>query len=153
VAIEVVNRQRLVRVDRKAVAEVASATLESVGRPGSTLTVAFVRDRKIRELNRDYRGKDAATDVLSFPAGDDQTGSANGEFKSAHPDTMSYIGDIIISTDAALRQAEEAGHPFEREVSELVIHGALHLCRYDHETDHGEMNRLELMLRRKLLDR
>jgi probable rRNA maturation factor len=152
VAIEVVNRQRLARVDRKAVAEVASATLESIGRAGSTLTVAFVRDRKIRELNRDYRGKDAATDVLSFPA-DDETDSASGEFKNAHPETMSYIGDIIISTDAALRQAEEAKHSFEREVSELVIHGALHLCRYDHETDHGEMNRLELSLRRKLLDR
>jgi probable rRNA maturation factor len=152
VAIEVVNRQRLVRVDREAVAEVASATLESIGRAGANLTVAFVRDRKIRELNRDYRGKDAATDVLSFPA-DDQTGSAGGEFKDAQPDAASYIGDIIISTDAALRQAKEADHSFGREVSELVIHGALHLCRYDHETDHGEMNRLELMLRRKLLDR
>jgi probable rRNA maturation factor len=63
-----------------------------------------------------------------------------------------YIGDVVISTDAALRQAEEANHSFEREVSELVIHGTLHLCGYDHEADRGEMNRLELKLRRKLLD-
>jgi probable rRNA maturation factor len=152
VAIEVVNRQRLARIDREAVAEIAGATLESIGRAGASLTVAFVRARRIKELNRDYRGKDFTTDVLSFPA-DDPTGSASDEFKDADPDTMSYIGDVIISTDAALRQAEEANHPFEREVSELVIHGTLHLCRYDHETDHGEMNRLELKLRRRLLDR
>jgi probable rRNA maturation factor len=66
---------------------------------------------------------------------------------------VGYIGDIIISTDTALRQAQDAGLSFEREVSELVIHGTLHLCRYDHETDRGEMNRLELKLRRKLLGR
>jgi probable rRNA maturation factor len=153
VAIEVVNRQRLARIDRKAAADIAGATLESVGRAGASLTVAFVRDGRIRELNRDYRGKDQATDVLSFPAEDGRTDSASGEFKDSDADAMGYIGDIIISTDAALRQAEEAGHSFEREVSELIIHGALHLCRYDHETDHGEMNRLELRLRRRLLGR
>jgi probable rRNA maturation factor len=153
VAIEVVNRQRLVRVDREAVANVARATLESIGRAGASLTVAFVRDRRIRDLNRDYRGKDSATDVLSFPADDEQAGPATGGFKDAGPNSMNYIGDVIISTDAALRQAEEAHHTLEREVSELVIHGTLHLCHYDHETDHGDMNRLELKLRRKLLDR
>jgi probable rRNA maturation factor len=151
VAIEVVNRQRLVRVDRKAVSDLARATLEAIGRAGASLTVAFVRDRKIKDLNRDYRGKDRATDVLSFPA--DEADSANGESGSAIADTMEFMGDIIISTDAALRQAEEASHSFEREVSELVIHGALHLCHYDHEADHGEMNRLERKLRRKLLGR
>ncbi len=62
-----------------------------------------------------------------------------------------YLGDIVISTDTALRQAEDAGHSLERELDELIIHGALHLCGYDHETDNGEMNRLELRLRRKLL--
>jgi probable rRNA maturation factor len=153
VAIEVVNRQRLARVDRKAVAEIASATLEAIGRAGASLTVGFVRDRKIKDLNRDYRGKDRATDVLSFPADEEETDSANGKSGRVIADAMNYIGDIIISTDTALRQAEEASHSFEREVSELVIHGTLHLCHYDHEADRGEMNRLELKLRRKLLDR
>jgi probable rRNA maturation factor len=152
VAIEVVNRQRLVRVDREAVASVASATLESVGRAGASLTVAFVRDRRIRDLNRDYRGKDRATDVLSFPTDDGRAGHAGGEFNGVDPHSTGHIGDVIISTDAALRQAQEAGHSLAREVSELVIHGTLHLCRYDHEADRGEMNRLELRLRRKLLE-
>ena len=150
-AIEVVNRQRLARVNRKAVAEVAGATLEAVGRAGASLTVAFVRDRKIKDLNRDYRGRDLATDVLSFPA-EEKTDSAGGQPGRVIPDLMNYVGDIIISTDTALRQAGEAGHSFEREVSELVIHGTLHLCHYDHEADGGEMNRLELRLRRKLLE-
>lgn len=151
-AIEVVNRQRLARVDRKALADLAGATLEAIGRADASLTVAFVRDRRIRDLNRVYRGKARATDVLSFPADDERTDRANGEARHTNADTRNYIGDIIIATDTALRQAEEAGHSFEREVSELIIHGTLHLCRYDHETDHGEMNRLELKLRRKLLE-
>jgi probable rRNA maturation factor len=145
VAIEVVNRQRLARLDRKAVADLARATLEAVGRAGASLTVAFVRDRRIRDLNREYRGLDRATDVLSFSTDDESSGESMLE-------TAGHIGDVVISADAALRQAEEANHSFEREVSELVIHGTLHLCGYDHETDRGEMNRLELKLRRKLLD-
>jgi probable rRNA maturation factor len=145
VAIEVVNKQRLARLDRKAVAKIALATLEAIGRAGASLTIAFVRDSSIRNLNRDYRDLDRATDVLSFPNSDEL--SDEPMFENAD-----YIGDVVISTDAALRQAEEANHSFEREVSELVIHGTLHLCGYDHEADRGEMNRLELKLRRKLLD-
>jgi len=147
VAIEVVNRQRLCALDREQVAQTAAEVLAAIRRRGASLTVAFVRDRAIRRLNRDYRGKDRATDVLSFPTADDEEDA----FIHSLPDA-GHLGDIIISTDAARRQADEAGHSFEREVSELVIHGALHLCGYDHETDNGEMNRLELRLRRKLLD-
>ena len=146
-AIEVVNRQRLCALDREQVAQTAAAALAAIGRRDASLTVAFVRDRAIRRLNRTYRGKDRATDVLSFPTADEQ----DEAFVHPSPDSADHLGDIIISTDAARRQADEAGHSFEREVSELVIHGALHLCGYDHETDNGEMNRLELRLRRKLL--
>jgi probable rRNA maturation factor len=136
VAIEVVNRQRLVAVDGRAVGRVAAGVLAEVGRHGAGLTVAFVRDRAMRELNLRFRGKDRPTDVLSFPGGDG--------------DAL-HLGDVVISTDTASRQAEDAGHSLGREVSELVIHGVLHLCGYDHETDRGQMNRLELKLRRKLL--
>jgi probable rRNA maturation factor len=142
VAIEVLNRQRLQRIDRSRVERLALATLEATGRGGASLAVAFVRDRAIRDLNHRYRDKDRATDVLSFPA-------AGGGSPSSEAD--GYLGDIAISTDTALRQAEEANHSFEREVDELLIHGVLHLCGYDHETDGGEMNRLEVRLRRKLL--
>ena len=82
--------------------------------------------------------------MLSFPAGDNFTGDTFAK---------DYLGDIVISAETAERQAKEAGHTVEREVSELVIHGVLHLCGYDHEIDRGEMNRLELKLRRKLLDK
>jgi probable rRNA maturation factor len=149
VAIEVVNRQRLARIDARRVANLADATLGAVGRPGANLTVAFVRDRGIQELNLRFRGKDRATDVLSFPAADERT-DTGAVFLPG--DLSEFLGDIVISTDAALRQADDAGCSFEREVDELVIHGVLHLCDYDHETDGGQMNRLELKLRRKLLD-
>jgi len=146
VAIEVVNRQRLARLDRRRVARLASATLAALDRADASLTLAFVRDAAIRGLNLKFRGKDSATDVLSFPTFDRQ---ANGS--PATEDES--LGDVVISTDTALTQAREAGHSFERELSELLIHGVLHLCGYDHETDKGEMNRLELKLRRKLLDK
>ncbi|MBI3653550.1 MAG: rRNA maturation RNase YbeY [Acidobacteria bacterium] len=152
------------KLDRRGIAELASAALALVGkaaqvkRPKRTslavhkkaesawrITVAVVRDQTIRRLNREYRGKDYATDVLSFPASAE---IAEGfEFGEAN-----FLGDVVISVDTAWRQAQEARHSFEREVEELVIHGVLHLCGYDHETDNGEMNRLELQLRKRLLD-
>jgi probable rRNA maturation factor len=163
VALEVVNRQRLVPIDRLTVARIAEATLAAVRdlkgpdappvRPPRMprngpqeqvwLTVAFVRDPVMRRLNRDYRGKDAPTDVLSFGAGEAAASPPPGE--------PCHLGDVVISTDTALRQAGEGGRSLEREVSELVIHGVLHLCGYDHETDDGQMDRLELRLRRRLL--
>lgn len=100
----------------------------------------------MRSLNRRFRSQDRTTDVLSFPAQDgdsvDQPGLA---------DQREFLGDIAVSVDRAHQQAIEAGHSLERELKELVMHGVLHLCGYDHETDDGEMNRLELRLRRKLL--
>ena len=146
VGIEVANRQRLARIDARRVAILAERTLAVLGRPGATLTVAFVRDRVMRELNRKYRGQDRTTDVLSFPADDGRSDDGGGG-----DDVSEYLGDVAVSTDTANTQAIEAGHTFEREVDELVMHGVLHLCGYDHEIDRGEMNRLELKLRRKLL--
>ena len=145
-AIEVVNRQRLCAIAREQIARLAAAALAGAGRRDASLTVAFVRDHAIRKMNRDFRGKDYATDVLSFPA-------ADGSFNDPLAESTDSLGDIVIATDTARRQADEAGHAIERELSELVIHGTLHLCGYDHETDHGEMNRLELRLRRRLLDK
>ena len=141
-ATDVVNRQRLAGIDAHRVARTADATLGALGRHGTNLTIAFVRDRVMRKLNRKFRGIGRTTDVLSFPAEADQSGIGASE----------HLGDILISTDQALRQATDAGHSFLREVEELVIHGVLHLCGYDHEADSGQMNRLELKLRKKLLD-
>jgi len=101
-------------------------------------------------LNRKFRGADRSTDVLSFPVEPERSGADDDRVKGRSG--QGYLGDIAVSTDTAQRQAREAGHSFQREVDELVMHGVVHLCGYDHETDNGEMNRLELKLRRKLLD-
>jgi probable rRNA maturation factor len=132
--IEVINRQRIHRVDRASVVDLARAVLARIGQRQSGMAVTFVGDRKMRRLNRDYRGIDAPTDVLSFAYGDP------GE-----------LGDVVISTATAARQAESLGVPFDVELRHLVIHGTLHLAGYDHETDNGEMKRLEKRLRRELL--
>lgn len=96
-------------------------------------------DATIRSLNRRFRDKDRSTDVLSFPA----------DF--AQPDGPRYLGDVAISLETAARQAAEAGTTLENELKVLVVHAIVHLCGYDHETDRGEMRRLEARLRRELI--
>jgi len=133
--IEVVNRQRRFKVDTESWTTFATKTLAAIGNGESSATIAFVSDKRIRELNRQFRGIDKATDVLSFPAdGPDE----------------SNLGDIAISAETAAAQAKENGLSFNSEIAQLILHGLLHLSGYDHETDNGEMNRLELRLRRTL---
>jgi probable rRNA maturation factor len=106
---------------------------------GSQPAVAFVSDRRIRDLNKIFRGKDTATDVLSFPY-------APEEFEPARD----FLGDIVISAETASRQAADAGFTLDTEIKQLILHGTLHLCGYDHETDDGEMNAREVELRERL---
>jgi probable rRNA maturation factor len=141
--IEVINRQRLHRMDRGAVARLARAVLDRAGREDSTLTVIFIRDRLMRELNRIYRAIDKPTDVLSFAYHE------GGEFSGPE----NHLGDVVISVETAAVYAGELGLTFDREIEHLVIHGALHLAGYDHETDDGQMVRLERKLRKELLGR
>lgn len=102
-------------------------------------TIAFVSDRKMRELNKEFRGKNSTTDVLSFP------------FEADEFDVeQDFLGDIIISLEQAQKQAAENGLDLETEIKQLILHGILHLCGYDHETDEGEMNERELKLRKIL---
>ena len=133
--IEAVNRQRKTRIDTKAWESFAEKAAAAIGKKGSTATIAFVSDKAIRQFNHQFRNIDKATDVLSFPA--DDTDKLN-------------LGDIAISVDTAARQAKENGLTFDEEVAQLILHGLLHLSGYDHETDNGEMNRLEVRLRKKL---
>ena len=137
--IEVVNRQRKKKIEPEAWTTVASEMLKAIGKPQSSATVAFVSDTKIRELNRRFRGIDSATDVLSFP-----------DAVTERQRQGQNLGDIAVSVERAELQAKENGLPFDEEISQLILHGLLHLCGYDHETDNGEMNRLELRLRKKL---
>ncbi len=139
--IEVVNRQRHRPLDRADWGQFAAKALDEIGvGKESGVTIAFVSDRAIRVLNSQFRGRRTATDVLSFPS--EQTEWEQSEGKT--------IGDVIISVERAERQAAEHGLEFETELAQLILHGLLHLCGYDHETDNGEMNRLELRLRRRL---
>jgi len=100
------------------------------------VTVLLTTDTAIRKLNRQFRGKDKATDVLSFPA--DGIGAEE------------IAGDLALSVPTALKQAIEQGHPLATEIKVLILHGLLHLAGYDHEADTGKMARRERQLRARL---
>ena len=103
--------------------------LDRLDREISEVSIAFVDDEAMKDLNRRYRHKNRTTDVLTFP-GDEP-----------------LLGDIVISVDQARRQAGEEKHSLPTEVRYLVLHGILHALGYDHETDQGEMNALEAEVR------
>jgi probable rRNA maturation factor len=143
------------------------------------LSIAIVSDRRMRTLNRVYRGRDSATDVLSFaPESPEPAGSQPGnkrpsdprlppsrpEAASARPRRSSaessraeagstadarFFGEIVIAKGVAARQARQAGHSPQTEFKILALHGLLHLLGYDHEVDDGQMARVETRLRRK----
>ncbi len=100
------------------------------------VSLALVSDRTMRRLNRRYARHDAVTDVLSFPA-------------AGPPVGIPFLGDVVIATGVARRQARAAGHSVGHEVKVLALHGLLHLLGHDHHGDGGKMARLEARLRRK----
>ncbi len=139
--IEIVNRQRKVKIKAETFQDFAGTAVTLIPEAiGKSVVIAFVSDRKMRELNGMFRGKNLTTDVLSFPFETD-------EFEPE----MNNLGDIAISLEQASRQAKENNLTFSTEIKQLILHGILHLCGYDHEIDNGEMNNLELKLRDKLL--
>lgn len=123
----------------EALRHVVSTALDLLRISDAEVHVLITDDAKIRALNSRYRDRDHSTDVLSFPDGD------------RLPSGQVLLGQIVISLDAAKRQAAELGWTELRELEELVLHGTLHLLGYDHERDRGEMNRLEKRLREELL--
>lgn len=138
--IEVLNRQRVCKIDTKQFQEFGESALQAINPQSRDVTIVFVSDKAIRTLNHCFRGKDYPTDVLSFPI-------EAAPFEAAN---QMHLGDVVISLHRAQAQAKEHGLSFANEVKQLILHGLLHLCGYDHETDGGEMNRLELRLRRRL---
>ena len=123
------------------VREAIESTLdyEQYGNP-CEVSVSFVDNDEIRDLNKKFRGIDKATDVLSFPLFDYE-----GESEEPPVDEMlGMLGDIVLSLEQAAAQAAEYGHSFEREVAFLTVHSMLHLLGYDHETgeeDEADMRR------------
>ena len=108
------------------------------------VSVLLTSDREIRRLNREFRGKDQATDVLSFPAP-----AFAGKKSRSQQQRPIVIGDLAISVETAARQAKQHGHPIQVELKILLLHGLLHLAGHDHETDAGEMAAWEDQLRRR----
>ena len=101
--------------------------------------VALVSDARMKALNRQFRGKDKVTDVLSFPA----------DAGRSSPPGAAFLGDIVIASGVARAQAKAAGHSLNTEIRILALHGLLHLLGFDHAADDGKMARVEARLRRK----
>ena len=144
---DIVNLQKKLQVDLAVYRKfIKTAARAATGGDKAHLSVAFIDDARMRQLNQSFRGKGSTTDVLSFPFGPDQ-------FNVQPPATAGgsdFLGDIVISAEQAQKQADENGLTLEDEIKQLILHGLLHLCGFDHETDNGEMNARELELRDKL---
>jgi probable rRNA maturation factor len=114
------------------------------------VAVALVTDGHVRTLNRQYRRKDAATDVLSFP-GSPEAAPRTSRRRSQDEDERPELGDIVIAKGVARRQAREAGHAYQTELRVLALHGLLHLLGFDHhdKKDNGRMAKMEARLLRK----
>jgi len=138
--LEIVNNQRKFKLEWSEFREFAERAINLIPETeNKSATIAFVSDRKMRELNVNFRDVNSTTDVLSFPFTADE-----------YDLETNNLGDIIISVEQAERQAQENDLTLETEIKQLILHGVLHLCGYDHETDSGEMNRRELELRELL---
>jgi probable rRNA maturation factor len=114
------------RLSRRAIAAFARRVLRAARGDLAELSIAFVDDAAMRALNRKFRRQNKTTDVLTFPE------------------------EIVVSLDQARRQAREEKHSLATEVRYLILHGVLHALGYDHETDAGEMDALELRVRRRV---
>jgi probable rRNA maturation factor len=143
------NWQRVVRVQLRPLREFLRNVEEEIGLGPECVAVRLIDDGEMARLNEAYRKKKGPTDVLSFPVAPD----------SAKPGTLrqrgrrargGFLGDIAISPKVARRNAKSLGRQLPEELKVLILHGVLHLLGYDHETDRGEMERIEMRLRRKL---
>jgi probable rRNA maturation factor len=154
---ELYNVQRKVHLDVRPLRVFAETLCDQVHEAfGSSFATALISDRRMKELNSLFRGNSETTDVLSFPHAADQFDKsdaltqASGGGKTSKGVTLIFLGDIVISAEQAERQAKSNRLSLEREIKQLILHGLLHLCGYDHERDKGEMNERELELRKKL---
>jgi probable rRNA maturation factor len=126
------NRQRKHSINTRLVRRFLSGIAGELGKSDAEFSVVFVTDQVMRKYNRRYRGIDKPTDVLSFP-GDG-----------------GYLGDILISTETAFTQARKSPTlTFHSNLQRLLLHGLLHLCGFDHESDNGEMRAIERRYRRR----
>jgi probable rRNA maturation factor len=143
----ILDRQRAVSVDRAGVKAFVRDLRRRLRLGRKQFNVCFVSDEEIRRLNASFRGRTRPTDVLSFPW---READARRRSPLANGDFTNFLGEIVISAPAARRNARQEGHTVLNEICWLILHGLLHLQGYDHETDQGEMTRMELALRERL---
>ena len=143
------NRQKQVKIPtgvRMLIRRCCHAVLEMEHMDGSVeISISFVDNEQIREMNKQYRSKDSATDVLSFPMGED------GKYDINHETGAKILGDIVISIPKVVEQAKTYGHSFEREIAYLTAHSMLHLLGYDHER--GGLERVRMREKEELVMR
>jgi probable rRNA maturation factor len=164
----IVNRQRAVLVARPTLETFLRRVKKELGLGEASLTVCLVSDAEIARMNQTFRKKKGPTDVLSFPSEQKWPLAARGKQVASGPDPVGvnewreksknkrrreagkYLGDIAIAPDTARRYAKKNGRTLASELRVLILHGVLHLLGYDHETDRGEMERVERKLRKRL---
>jgi probable rRNA maturation factor len=158
----ILNRQRAVRVARRPLEAFLRRVENELDLGDSDLTVCLVSDAEIARMNEAFRKKKGPTDVLSFPAGKKRPafasrrkkiyseGAEKSRGKQETRTAESYLGDIAIAPETARRYAKKNGRSLSNELRVLILHGVLHLLGYDHETDRGEMDRIERKMRRRL---
>jgi probable rRNA maturation factor len=135
----IVNRQRRVPVATHSLRQFYERVRRELGFAPGSVTIQLVSEENMARLNEKFRKKRGSTDVLSFPA----NGARPGE-------EANYIGDIAISPETARRNARRFSRSLPVELRILILHGMIHLAGFDHEADHGEMDRLERRLRKRL---
>jgi len=150
----ILNRQRAVRVARRPLELFLARVKQALGLGAADVNICFVNDTEMARMNEAFRKKKGPTDVLSFPAIRRRApvslarGRRQGRVRKAKAEV--FLGDIAISAATARRNAEKLGRTLASELRVLILHGVLHLLGYDHETDRGQMNRVEGRLRRRL---
>lgn len=140
------NRQDKVAVDSKLEAlieQVVQKALEVEAGDDYEVSISFVDNEDIRELNKKYRDKDSSTDVLSFPLMEFEETDEDYDNEEEYVQEDRLLGDIVISLEKAKEQSADYGHSFEREVAFLTVHGVLHLLGMDHEDESQEKEMMQ----------
>jgi probable rRNA maturation factor len=143
------NHQRIVRVNLPALERFLQQVKTEIGLGKDCVAIRLIGNPEMARLNETYRKKNGVTDVLSFPVAADSAkpGTLRQQVQKARG---GFLGDIAIAPKVARRNAKSLGRQLPEELKVLILHGVLHLLGYDHETDRGEMERIEMRLRRKL---
>jgi probable rRNA maturation factor len=136
------NHQNCIRLDRTKIKKAAKKILSLLNLSAAELSIAFIDDSKMQQLNNSYRGINRSTDVLSFEGG---IPVRYDEYRFNSGSQVSVLGDIVISAQKASSQAREAGVDYHEEICRLLIHGALHLLGYNH----GQSRRDTMTMRKK----